>query len=98
MPLLNDHDWQEVFTKTRATEASEAPANFVPWQLANDPATYGDKAGWWLVVSPDFEDEIAGPVATREECDRIINELEQGRAEAAADPYPERMYPEVGMN
>lgn len=98
MPLLNDQGWREVFEKTRANIADAPPASFVPWQLADDPGTYGDKAGWWLVVSPDFEDEIAGPFATREECDRIIAELEQGRAEAAADPYPERVYPEAEMN
>ena len=34
------------------------------WQLANDFETYGDTEGWFILVSPDAEDELAGPFAT----------------------------------
>ena len=32
------------------------------YQLANDPATYGDNAGKWLVVSDDLEQELTLPL------------------------------------
>lgn len=39
------------------------------FQLAPDHKEYGDKAGWWMVVSGDLEDELAGPFATRPEAE-----------------------------
>ena len=40
---------------------------------------YGPKAGWWLVVSDDLEDELAGPFPTREQAQAYILEDEGGR-------------------
>jgi hypothetical protein len=47
------------------------------YQLANDPE-YGDQALWWLVVSDDGEDELAGPFPTREEAVQTLSSI--GRA------------------
>lgn len=55
-------------------------ARFVPWQLADDPETYGDKAGWWIVVSANFEAEHSPPFRTREEVMAIIGMLQYVRA------------------
>lgn len=77
-----------------------APRNeswLVPWELRSVD-DYGELAGQWLIVSPEFEEEIAGPFATREECVKRIAEIEQGIAEDHADPYPDRIYPEAEMN
>lgn len=39
-----------------------------PWQLADDEEAYGDNAGWWIIVSPDQEDELpGGPWQTEDE-------------------------------
>lgn len=106
--LMTDADWSAV-QKARMVEIGNAPLgaiaeaicrlpDYVPWQLADDPKTYGDQAGWWLVVSPDYQEEIAGPFATREECDKAIENLNTARAEAHADPYPDRIFPECKMN
>lgn len=42
------------------------------YQLAPDHKEYGDKAEWWLVVSDDLEDEIAGPFETPDEAEKWI--------------------------
>lgn len=34
------------------------------YQLAEDPTTYGQTAGWFLLTSPDYETEHAGPFPT----------------------------------
>lgn len=47
------------FTLTVAPETRAAV-----WQLADDPASYPDIAGWFILVSPDGEDELAGPWPT----------------------------------
>lgn len=36
------------------------------FQLGPDHKEYGDRAEWWMVVSDDLEDELAGPFATKE--------------------------------
>lgn len=43
------------------------------YQLAPDEKEYFEKAGWWLVVSDDGEDELAGPFATQEEAEKWID-------------------------
>lgn len=40
------------------------------YQLAPDHKEYGEKAGWWLVVSDDLETELAGPFPTMEEAEK----------------------------
>ena len=106
--LMTDADWSAV-QKARMVEIGNAPLgaisevicrlpDYVPWQLANDADTYGDQAGWWIVVSPDFEDELSPPFATLEECQREIERLNTAKAEAHADPYPDRQFPEDPMN
>ncbi len=38
------------------------------WQLAPDRESYGDKAGWWILTTPDGrEEEEGGPWATEKE-------------------------------
>lgn len=37
------------------------------WQLAPDAAAYGDHAGWWIFVTPDSRDELAGIWETEDE-------------------------------
>lgn len=39
--------------KTRATASL--------WQLAEDRDTYGDRAGWYVLTTPDGNEELAGP-------------------------------------
>jgi len=46
------------------------------YQLANDRETYGERALWWLVVSDDLEDELAGPFATQDEAEAAMAALE----------------------
>lgn len=36
------------------------------WRLADDPDAYGDIAGWFILVTPDGEEEVAGTWATEE--------------------------------
>lgn len=55
-------------------------ARFVPWQLADDPQAYGDKAGWWIVVSANLREEHSPPFRTREEVMAIIGMLRYVRA------------------
>jgi len=38
--------------------ALESKCNAVPWQLADDPATYGAQAGHWIVVDGSLDQEI----------------------------------------
>jgi hypothetical protein len=45
------------------------------YQLADDVAEYGERAGWWLVTSSDFQEELAGPFATRAEAQSWIDAL-----------------------
>jgi len=91
--FLDELDWEAV----AAAHPKNTP-NFVPWQLADDKEAYGDQAAWWIVVSPDFEEEHSEPFATLEECKAEIENLETARAEAHADPYPDRQFPEDPMN
>jgi hypothetical protein len=42
------------------------------FQLADDPQVYPETAGYWMVVSDDMEDELAGPFAAREEAEKWI--------------------------
>jgi hypothetical protein len=41
---------------------AETRKKWVVWKLADDPFTYGDKAGKHIVVTDDHEDEICGVV------------------------------------
>lgn len=91
--MLSEMDCKEL----SAIEAPQAGAGFIPWELRS-AEDYGDLAGQWLVVRPDFEEEIAGPFATRADCLFAIADLETARAEAHADPYPNRTWPEAEMN
>lgn len=56
-----------------------------PWQLADDPETYGNKAGQWILVSADGESELAGgpwPDYERAEQEAgYINRMAAGLAE-----------------
>jgi hypothetical protein len=63
------------------------------FELADDPETYGDQAGWWLVVSDDIEVEISGPYSTEEKaqihldllvaCNNVLDSWEKGDLAAA---------------
>lgn len=46
------------------------------YQLADDFDTYGARAGWWLVVSNDLDDELAGPFATQDEAQGALERME----------------------
>lgn len=37
----------------------------------------GPKAGWWLVTSSDFEEELAGPFATKPEAEAWVVALSE---------------------
>jgi hypothetical protein len=41
---------------------AETRKKWIVWQLANDSFTYGDKAGKYIVVTEDHEDEVCGVV------------------------------------
>jgi hypothetical protein len=42
------------------------------YQLANDVAAYDHRALWWLVVTDDLEDELAGPFPTQQQAEDWI--------------------------
>ncbi|ADU66162.1 hypothetical protein Selin_1428 [Desulfurispirillum indicum S5] len=47
------------------------PSPAIPWQLADDPETYGDNAGHWILVSSDGENELpGGPWPTQEQAEQ----------------------------
>jgi len=54
--------------------ALESKCNALPWQLADDPATYGAQAGHWIVVDGSLDREV------EEECYPT-----EAEAQAAAD-------------
>jgi xanthine/CO dehydrogenase XdhC/CoxF family maturation factor len=37
------------------------------YQLADCTKTYDNRAGWWMVVSDDSEEELAGPFEIEQE-------------------------------
>ncbi len=43
----------------------------IPWQLEGEQ-NYGALAGWWIVVSDDGEEELSGPVPTKEKAEELI--------------------------
>jgi hypothetical protein len=44
------------------------------YQLADDVGTYGEQAGWWMVVSDDSDMELAGPFQDRAEAEKWIRD------------------------
>jgi hypothetical protein len=44
------------------------------YQLADTIDVYEDHAGWWMVVSDDMEDELAGPFEKKEEAEQWIKD------------------------
>ena len=68
---------------------------YVPYQLANDPATYGPDAGKFIVTTADFETEVAGPMSEKDAslfakllatCQMVVDRWEKGDlAEAARE-------------
>jgi antirestriction protein ArdC/phage/plasmid primase-like uncharacterized protein len=93
--FTSDPEWQaEAFKQavtpllqhqvTQRQEQDQALAA-KPWQLADDPETYGDNAGHWIVVSADGENELAGgpwPDYERAEQEAgYINRMAAGLAE-----------------
>lgn len=56
--------------------------HWTPWQLADDPATYGPHAGRYILTSPDGEDEHPGGViyATEEDAERAAADFDRVQA------------------
>lgn len=52
------------------------------FELADDPETYGEQAGWWLVVSDDAENELSNPFPTEE-----MAQIHLGLLQALEDIY-----------
>jgi hypothetical protein len=50
------------------------------FQLADDPETYEEQAGWWLVVSDDLEKELSNPFPTEEMAQIHMDLLEASEA------------------
>jgi len=48
------------------------------YQLADDVGTYGENAGWWMVVSDDGNEELAGPFKTRAEAQKWLRDNPSG--------------------
>lgn len=46
---------------------SGLPVEVSIWQLAPDEISYGEKAGWFILVTPDGDTEMAGTWPTAEE-------------------------------
>lgn len=44
------------------------------YQLADDVDAYGENAGWWMVVSDDGNEELAGPFKTRAEAQQWLRD------------------------
>jgi hypothetical protein len=44
------------------------------YQLADDVGTYGENAGWWMIVSDDGDTELAGPFKHRTEAEKWISD------------------------
>lgn len=66
------------------------------WQLADDPDEYGEKAGWWIVVTADEENDLSQPMETEEEA-----EIERQRIYAQmkfTEALKEKNYPEMDAN
>ena len=64
-------------------DAPAPPLEAVVWQLADDPQTYGEHAGAWIVVDGTLANELTEPVASCEEAQR------QAGALNAADVHAE---------
>ncbi|MFT9160715.1 MAG: hypothetical protein ABF491_10170 [Acetobacter sp.] len=63
--------------------APEPPLAAQPWQLAGDPQTYAERAGWWIVVDGSWNHELSDTVPCREQAQAIADRLN------AADPGAE---------
>lgn len=63
--------------------APAPPIDAQPWQLADDVVSYGQHAGWWIVVDGTHVNELAEPVPTRELARHIADGIN------AADPTAE---------
>lgn len=69
MQLLSDVDWEsaEMFlTEARRTNPAEV---LIPFQVGN----------FWMVVSPEFREEISGTFGSREDAEEVIAVIEVGR-------------------
>lgn len=60
------------------------------YQLANDPETYGHKAGWWLVVTNDLLEELTAPFPTQEQAERAREALRAASAAKFPTFQPDR--------
>lgn len=73
---LSDHDWEMAAFQCSGTES-----RYIPYRI-----THGKMAGRWIGVDPEFEEEVTEPFVTLQECQSVVSEFEQKRAESAADP------------
>lgn len=65
-----------------------ATVQVIVWQLADDESAYGDKAGWFILTSPDGEDEQpGGPWATEAEAEAHAREQGWKLAAPVGTPY-----------
>lgn len=93
--FTSDPEWQSDAIKKAITPMLEQQVNqrleagqglaAHPWQLADDPEAYGERAGHWLLVTHDDEDELPGGVYPDQELAEqqagYINRLAAGLAE-----------------
>ena len=56
-------------------DAPAPPLEAVVWQLADDPQTYGEHVGAWIVVDGTLANELTEPVASCEEVQRQADAL-----------------------
>jgi len=61
--------------------APTAPLGACVWRLADDSETYGEQAGWFLVVDGSLNTEVAGSFATEAEAQAVADRLN------ADDPF-----------
>lgn len=69
MQLLSDVDWEsaELFlAEARKTNPAEV---LIPFQVGY----------FWMVVSPEFREEISGPFSIREDAEEVITLIDAGR-------------------
>ncbi len=75
MTLLTENDWDAADILLQRRKDAQFFADYIAY-----------KAGFfWMVVRPDYREEVAGPYATCEEAEKRIEVIETSIAEAQAD-------------
>lgn len=90
---LNNGDWDCASEMIAKRRISDPTAKHVPYCI-----THGMFVLCFITVDPDFQEEVGDLFAEKKDCEEYIAQLAEARAEAHADPYPDRQYPEAEMN